>query len=421
MKHLSYRRIIDISQKPDVATETEKLHIDQCPFCANRLLSLNNIDKRIKETSKLEPIINNEDISHLADKIFDKYYHKHRKKSFDLRYLGASVLSAFFVVVIVLFVTRFFEQKTVEQLEDNAISSAQKEEYNEIESSETDKNRMVYLEADEKFYGQRYEVKTLLKSKIVEENSNFVTVKKGELTFSVEGGGDFIVNLNNIAFVRVIGTVFTVKVDPAGVSVNVSKGMVEMINLENGISTYISENEMKKIVQNSTMPKVKYRNKPQIATDYQEKNEEIQRNTALSSEMEKLFQYRGREDSNFDKPQTAPQRRYRFKSDPSMMEAEIRDLEFLLRFSNAPVAQLQQLFVLLSKRGHYGSIIHYWRVYSEQIQGDANPFLHEMHRYACEASVKLFLYDNGICRKYRSLYPEGPDPEGLNDHLNMAW
>ena len=235
----------------------------------------------------------------------------------------------------------------------------------------------------------------------------------------IRDSGDFVVNLNDIGLVRVLGTSFTVNVRRNDVSVNVIEGLVEMIDIQKGDSIQLAKGQKHTVVK--FLP---VKRNPVKVEDEQASGVVESLDANLSVEMENLFQYEGRVDHNLIKRRTDPSatdRKYKFRKDANLMEAEIRDLEFLLRFSNAPVAQLQQLFILLSERGHYGSVIHYWRVYSEQINNDANPFLNEMHGYACEASIKLYLYDNGICRRYRDIYPDGPDPDGMEEHLNMAW
>ncbi|HQJ59942.1 MAG TPA: hypothetical protein PKV35_03035, partial [bacterium] len=104
-----------------------------------------------------------------------------------------------------------------------------------------------------------------------------------------------------------------------------------------------------------------------------------------------------------------------------MTRVLINDLETALKFSDSPEIQLNELFGLYRHTGRWGSIIHQWNAKSDRVDTKNNPFLREMNFAACEASIKLYLYDNKVCKRYRQRFPEGPDPDGMEDHLKMVW
>jgi len=111
--------------------------------------------------------------------------------------------------------------------------------------------------------------------------------------------------------------------------------------------------------------------------------------------------------------------KFKFSNDPEMIQAEIRDLEFSLKFSDAPIKELQQLFTLYTKTKRFGSILNYWRSKSSVIRSKGNPFLKEMHFQACKATIELNVY-NQICAQFKESYPDGPFPSRMDYQLNMT-
>jgi len=68
MKHLSYRRIIALAEDMNLITQEEKNHLEQCSLCREQIAVLSDIDEKLADISRVEQLINIEDVGELADK-----------------------------------------------------------------------------------------------------------------------------------------------------------------------------------------------------------------------------------------------------------------------------------------------------------------------------------------------------------------
>lgn len=413
MKHLSFEKIIEVSENTEKFTQEEMLHIESCTICKRRLEAALMMGPALKKTFEIDHLIDLSSAEKLADNAFnmvmsEKNSHKRSKTVF---FSVASGIAAAVIAILAFSVIK----------KDNAVPDNRPDELSEkaivaevIEPENTDVSIDDELQGAEidiatgvMIKRKRSDIKAIKDSRIVCDNENYYTVKKGVVEFKVESGSDFIVNLNNIALVRVLGTVFTVSVQKNKCSVAVTEGLVEIIDLERGAIKSVAKGEKGSVLA--------VRKKVAENKHSSEKLEEISPpDNSLSAAVSEVPEIKSRKPERKSNSASAIE-------DPDMIHAMIKDLETTLDFSHTPAAQLHELFGLYRKTGRWGTIIGFWKTKSEVINSQNNPFLREMHFTACEASINLYLYDNKVCKRYRALYPEGPDPQRMEDHLKMAW
>ena len=406
--HLSLEKIIEASENIGVLTQEEQVHIQECKLCSGRLLAADMMGTALKKGAQTDHIIDFNAVDSISDKVFDMIPvdNKKKQRNFSMNFLKAvSGIAAVFLIVFSVFSILKKEKTETAAVEENV--SEKDSDTNDIsvpepvESAEF-KSTAIEMAQGSVITGEKYSITAKIKATIVHEHENYYSVKKGTVEFKVESGHDFMVNLNNIALVRVLGTIFTVKVENGKSSVSVTEGMVEIIDLERGVSKTLAAGE-------SSLVNRMIR-KTQNITQVDEVVAEIVPEIAPETISEP------------DEPQKKrPVKVYTGKEDKEMVFAMINDLETALKFSNSPLTELRELFGLYRKTGNWGPIMKFWRLKSETVDTKNNPHLKEMHFTACEASIKLNLYDNKVCKRYHARYPDGPDPEGMQDHLKMAW
>lgn len=402
-KHLTFERIVEFLNGVSDLTEVEQIHLENCQLCKNRIESAGYLDKGVKESLKAEPIMDLDHIESLADAVFDKCYEKdHTGFRKWIVFAGSGAIAAS-ILIAVYFFNDFNKNNTFETASKEDTASQQTEE-KATESGENEIPKGVSkITKGSLIAEENYELTAVTDSMIVHEYENYFSVMKGTVEFRVRTGTEFMVNLNNSALIRVLGTVFKVTVDKKGSSVEVSEGLVEVIDLRKGTSSTVSKGDSAHI---RNLAKAEKRIVDAIS-------EKIVRQTEIIEEIkEDTAIIEKRSDTSFN---------FNVNGDTDLIKAEISDLETALQYSGSPVVQLHRLFELYRITGHWGSIIHFWRTEATEIDSRGNPFLKDMHFAACEASIKMFLYDNEVCRKYRASYPDGPDPDGMEDHLRMAW
>ncbi|HPS28633.1 MAG TPA: hypothetical protein PLZ43_00110 [bacterium] len=403
--HISFERIVEISSGISNVTDVERIHIDDCPICKNRIESSGYLEEGIKESVKAEPIMDLGQIESIADAVFDRYYDRSSVPArFKYYFAGAAAVAA--SIFLFIFISgKAQKNNQIEFFTSDKESSGKVEESVEV-SENVDENDIpegvFKIDKGTVISKGRYTLTAYTDAMIVHEYENYFSVKKGKVGFSVKSGTDFMVNLNNSVLVRVLGTVFTVSVEKSINSVEVTEGLVEVIDLEKGVSSTVSKGgreTIRRVAKTASQPvnvlSEPVAQQPEMIEKPVEHVPVVKKNNDIV-----LFNLNG---------------------DIDLMKAEISDLETALEYSGSPVVQLHRLFELYRINGHWGSIIHFWRTESSEINSRGNPFLKEMHFAACEASIRMFLYDNEVCRSYRSQYPDGPDPDGMEDHLKMAW
>lgn len=400
-KHLLYERIVEISDNIEVMTQDEKLHLEKCKMCSKRLEAASIMGEAIRKSADVDQLIDLNHVDDLADSVFDMFSKERNNTGSFHRKLIPAIIAAAAVLIAVFSFSVIPEDP---QKNDRTAMDEKKEERKndpvEKEQKEEFVSSVLEIAQGSVIKGEKYNIVAKKESLLVHENDNYFSVKKGVVEFKVQTGTDFMVNISNIALVRVLGTVFTVKVEKNVISVGVTEGLVEVIDLERGVSRSVAAGKTEMITK--------------MKRNLAKKGGNVQETDIASVDKPVISP----ENSVFGiKPKFAlPD-----SDDPEMVRALINDLETTLKFSDNPVVQLHELFELYRKTGRWGSIISSWNKRSEQINSQGNPFLREMHFGACEASINLYLYDNKVCRKYRELYPEGPDPDRMEDHLKMAW
>ncbi|HSW60394.1 MAG TPA: FecR domain-containing protein, partial [bacterium] len=338
----------------------------------------------------------------VADSVFDIVSSQENKRGgFSKRaVLALSGVAALIIAVlsVVMSIPESDDNKKVEDTyaQKEVIQENSGTDNSEAETVQEFQSSVIDIAKGSTIKSERYGITAKEPSRIVHEHENYYSVKKGVVEFKVQSGSDFMVNLNNVALVRVLGTVFTVSVDKTGCSVSVSEGLVEVIDLERGLSRSVAEGG------SNTVQKLKRQVTAQGSVTEMPDN--------------KIAEVKKDESGKISLTDIIDQ-----SKDGEMINVLIKDLETALKFSPSPETQLNELFGLYRKIGRWGSIIHQWNSRSDRVDTKNNPFLKEMHFSACEASIKLYLYDNKVCKRYRQRFPEGPDPEGLEDHLKMAW
>lgn len=403
-KHLSFERIVEISSGVSNITDIERIHADNCPICKNRMESASYLESGIRESVKAEPIMDLDRIESLADDIFEKYYEK-SPISGKFKYYFAGLTAVAASLLLFVFISGSYGKRELEKISAQTESVSPSEVEEDLVNTEESAfpEGVFKIKKGAVISKERYTLTAHTDATIIHEYENYFSVKKGTVSFSVQSGTDFMVNLNNSVLVRVLGTVFTVSVGKSTSSVEVTEGLVEIIDLEKGIS--------------STVAKGGHETIRMIARTARQTEDQAMSQTA--QEQPEIVEETIQNISSVKKNGNVPI--FNINSDMDLIKAEISDLETALQYSGSPVVQLHRLFELYRITGHWGSIIHFWRIESSEINSRGNPFLKDMHFAACEASIRMFLYDNEVCRSYRSDYPEGPDPDGMEDHLKMAW
>ncbi|HQN72426.1 MAG TPA: FecR domain-containing protein [bacterium] len=400
IKHLTFERIVEVSENPEIIRSEEKLHIENCPVCSKRLVAAGMIAPALKKTPEVDPLVDMSAVEMMADNVFDIVSsQENRKGGFSKRaVLALSGVAA--LIIAVLSVVMSISENDDKKVED---TYAQKEviqeksgtDNSEVENVSEFQSSVIDIEKGSAIKRGKYEIAAKVPSRIVHEHENYYSVRKGVVEFKVQSGTDFMVNLNNVALVRVLGTVFTVSVEKTGCSVSVSEGLVEIIDLERGLSRSVAKGG------SDTVSKVKRQPVPETVTELSDTIvAEVKKDVSEKISLTDIFS-----GSHNDE----------------MTRVLINDLETALKFSDSPEIQLNELFGLYRHTGRWGSIIHQWNAKSDRVDTKNNPFLREMNFAACEASIKLYLYDNKVCKRYRQRFPEGPDPDGMEDHLKMAW
>ena len=399
--HLTFERAVEAATGENPLNSLEKEHVDNCSLCQGRIKAAQCTDKALLDPKKIVPLIDSNKIMDIADKIFEQ--ETSQKNSISVFKLIAVAASLILIVAAVA----FFAGKSSSKMEKPVKKTAEikKEKKKEPVPEKVDKFPIGVMKITKGsvFKGERCELKALSNSKITVESESYFVVEKGQVKFSVTKGDDFMVKLNGNALVRVLGTVFTVEVRGKRSSVNVSEGLVELIDLDRGTSKQLVKGQSG--VVNPTVRKIV-------------KKTPLKKSTPVKKiEVAKVAQAEKPVEKKVEKKKIVG--KFKFSNDPEMIKAEIEDLEFSLKFSDNPVKELHQLFILYSKARRFGSTLNYWRSKGSIIRSENNPNLKEMHYHACKAAIELNVY-NKICAEYKKTYSEGPFPSGMDYHLRMT-
>ncbi len=395
--HLTFERVIEAATGEKPLNSLEKEHVDNCSLCQGRINAALSTDKVLKDSEKVVPLIDRDRIIEMADKVFDQ--ETLQKKTLSVYRIIAVAASLIIIVATVAFFAGKESPKPVKTPEKTAqIKKEQKKGQVQEKVGKFPVGVMKIAEGSV-FKGERCELKALAESKITVESESYFIVEKGKVKFSVTKGEDFMVKLNGNALVRVLGTVFTVEVKGKDSSVNVSEGLVELIDLGRGTSQHLAKGQsgMVRPVVRKLVKKAPGKKMESV------KRTEVPEVTRVEKKVEK----------------NKVKRKFKFSNDPEMIKAEINDLEFALKFSDDPLNELHQLFILYSKSGRFGSTLNFWRTKKNIIRTKENPYLKKMHFHACRASIELNVY-NRICSEYKEDYPDGPFPRDMDHHLKMT-
>ena len=396
-EHLSFERVVEATTGEKPLNSAEKDHVKNCSLCQGRLQAAELTDQAIADSKKVLPLIDSDKIQQMADKVFEK--ETSQSSMSPIMKILAVAASFALLLFIATYAGGFFSTEVEAPLQKTAKVKENKVEKEKIEKIEAEKLPIgvMKIAAGSVFKGERCELKALADSKVVVESSTYFIVEKGRVEFSVTKGEDFMVKLNDSGLVRVLGTVFTVEVSEKESSVNVSEGLVELIDLRRGTSKHLAQGESG--VVRSLIKQIVKKPKPV-------KKVEVRKIAEVEKPVEEV------------KTKKKPNK-FKFSNDPEMIQAEIGDLETSLEFSDTPLKELRQLFKLYTKSSRYGSTLNYWRSKGSVIRSKSNPDLKEMHFHACKASIELNVY-NKVCAEFKESYPDGPFPSGMDYHLKMT-
>ena len=401
--HLTFERVIEATTGEKPLNSLEKDHVDSCSLCQGRIKAAESTDEALSNSKKAVSFIDSNKIMDIADKVFDQ---ETSKQSLSIYKILAVAASFVLILAVFAFSGGFFSSETEKPVKKTAeMEKKEKKQKKQKESVLKKADRLpigvMKIAEGSVFQGERCELRALAESKITVESENYFIVEKGRVEFSVTKGENFMVKLNGSALVRVLGTVFTVEVKGKVSSVEVSEGLVEMIDLDRGTSQHLSKGE-------SGTVKSLVRKKIRTASVKVRpvKNIVVKKIAEVKAPLEKVEKKK--------KPA-----KFKFSNDPEMLQAEIADLETSLKFSDTPLVELHQLFKLYTKSSRFGSILNYWRSKGSIIRSKNNLNLKEMHYSACKASIELNVY-NKICGEFKESYPDGPFPSGMEYHLKMT-
>lgn len=278
----------------------------------------------------------------------------------------------------------------------------------EIPAEDENINKIISLQNGQSFEDTDFRIRSTGNSELFQASRTRFSLKNGEVSVDVRSGTDFVIEVENLALVRVLGTSFSLKTDGSqSLFVKVSEGLVEVVKRSDGSVRALSKGE--ELALGAASPKVPAKRQPKVRIEPEPVVAEaakVEENVAsvTPAEVKKPSKYDSIAQLDGEE----------------MMRVTIRDLEQRLIASKNRTDDLNQLFELYSKRGDWGSIMNQWRRYYSEITSKNNSHRRQMHYFACEASIKLFLYGNGVCRKYKSFYPDAAEPDGLKDHLRYA-
>lgn len=395
--HLTFERAVEAATGEKQLNVQEKEHAENCSLCQGRIKAAQSTDKALMDSKKLVPFVDSSRILDMADKVFEQETAKQTVSAYKLLAVAASL-------VLIVATVAFFTGKESSKIEKPVIKTAKVKEEQKQETVEEKVNRfpvgVMKIAKGSVLKGERCELEALSESEITVESESYFIVEKGRVKFSVTKGEDFMVKLNGNALVRVLGTVFTVEVKGKNSSVQVSEGLVELIDLDRGVSKHLAKGQsgtvnpvVRKMVKKVPVKKAVTVNEPEIVKE-ERPTEKI------------VVNYK-------------PGKQFKLSSGPEMRKAEINDLEFSLKFSDNPANELNQLFVLYAEEKRFGSILNYWRSEKSAIRSEKNPNLKRMHYHACKASIELNVY-NKVCAEYKETYQDGPFPSGMDYHLKMT-
>lgn len=270
-------------------------------------------------------------------------------------------------------------------------------------------NKIISLLDGQSFEDPDFRIKSTGGSELFQASRTRFSMKNGEVSIDVRSGTDFMVEVGDLALVRVLGTSFSLKTDGSkSLFVKVFEGLVEVVRKSDGSVRALARGE--ELAFGEVQPQIPARRQPKVV-----RREPGPVVNELPEVREKVAEPAPAEVRKPNKTGNIAQ-----LDGEELQRAAIRDLEEHLLVSKDKTEDLNQLFELYSKRGDWGSIMNQWRRYYSEITSKNNSHRQQMHFYACEASIKLFLYGNGVCRKYKSFYPDAAGPDGLKDHLKYA-
>lgn len=345
----------------------------------------------------------------IADSVFDRMDRKRSVSLFLYRFAGAA---AVVLIAMAIGFSAFFKDHDPAQDAEKSLAVADEEvvdrEEGETPVEDEKINKIISLQNGESLAESDFRIKSDGVSELLQVAATHFFLKKGGVSVDVRSGTDFVIEVEDLAIVRVLGTSFSLKTDGSrSLFVKVSEGLVEVVQRGDGSVSALSKGEELALggyspkIPAKRQPKVRVEPKPVVA-----EASKVEENVAAvtPAEIKKPSKYDSIAQLDSEE----------------MMRVTIRDLEQRLLASKSRTDDLSQLFELYSKRGDWGSIMNQWRRYYSEITSKNNSHRQQMHYFACEASIKLFLYGNGVCRKFRSFYPDAAGPEGLEDHLKYA-
>ena len=279
----------------------------------------------------------------------------------------------------------------------------------EIPAEDENINKIISLQNGQSFEDTDFRIRSTGNSELFQASRTRFSLKNGEVSIDVRSGTDFVIEVENLALVRVLGTSFSLKTDGSqSLFVKVSEGLVEVVKRSDGSVRALERGG--ELALGAVKPQIPAKRQPKAV-------ERV--HVPAAAELAKVEETVS-EPAPAEAEKPAKIENIAGLDGEELQRVTIRDLEQRLIASKNRTDDLNQLFELYSKRGDWGSIMNQWRRYYSEITSKNNSHRRQMHYFACEASIKLFLYGNGVCRKYKSFYPDAAEPDGLKDHLRYA-
>ena len=345
----------------------------------------------------------------IADSVFDRMDRK-RSVSLFFRFAGAA---AVVLIAMAIGFSAFFKDHDPAQDAEKSLAVADEEvvdrEEDEAPVEDEKINKIISLQNGESLAGSDFRIKSDGVSELLQVAETHFFLKKGGVSVDVRSGTDFVVEVGDLALVRVLGTSFSLKTDGSkSLFVKVFEGLVEVVNRGDGSVRALERGG--ELALGAVKPQIPAKRQPKAV-------ERV--HVPAAAELAKVEETVS-EPASAEAEKPAKIENIAGLDGEELQRVTIRDLEQRLIASKNRTDDLNQLFELYSKRGDWGSIMNQWRRYYSEITSKNNSHRRQMHYFACEASIKLFLYGNGVCRKFRSFYPDAAGPEGLEDHLKYA-
>jgi len=262
MIHLTDQEIIALNDGSFNLLIKTKQHIKTCNFCQKGISIQQNSSNFLSDLCNVTPIsLSEKKLTSIADTSFS-YINSDikQKQSPSFSFFKFSLQGAALLLIVsfsVIMLSDYFKVKQdipqvakvqKQQVPIKIRNSKSTQVVTVKKLTETLSAQFKSFKKDRLIKIERSEIRVVGTSMLKKIDENNIAIKDGKIDVHVKKGSDFIVQVGKYYLVRVLGTKFTIHAEQDDVTVNVTEGLVELIDKRTNASFTLAKDMSKSIL-----------------------------------------------------------------------------------------------------------------------------------------------------------------------------